>query len=158
MGCLMSSEYMDVLVEKYDLFVHVAMAFTHDIHDARDAVQSAYVKLLAKPPRHTKNVPGLMMYAIRSCCLDQAKKMRPETGLENTVDASVRDEGFSDEVQRALRGLSPEYRDALLVYALDGLSYEEVGQRLGIPKGTVSSRLMRARTFLKEELKEKKYN
>ncbi len=55
-------------------------------------------------------------------------------------------------VHRALQQLSSEHRAVLVLYDLNGFSYEEVGSILGIPVGTVKSRLNRARHALKEEL------
>jgi RNA polymerase sigma-70 factor (ECF subfamily) len=52
----------------------------------------------------------------------------------------------------AINGLSPELRAVLQATALDGLSMREAGQLLGIPTGTVKTRLMRARRELREAL------
>ena len=45
----------------------------------------------------------------------------------------------------AIRRLSPEHRDVLLLSVLDGYSHREIAERLKIPEGTVMSRLFRAR-------------
>jgi RNA polymerase sigma-70 factor (ECF subfamily) len=52
----------------------------------------------------------------------------------------------------ALNRLSPELRAVLQATALDGLTTREAGRLLGIPPGTVKTRLMRARAQLREEL------
>ncbi|HEY3397114.1 MAG TPA: sigma-70 family RNA polymerase sigma factor [Armatimonadota bacterium] len=57
-------------------------------------------------------------------------------------------------VHAALQRLSSEHRAVLVLYDLNGFSYEEVGTTLGIPVGTVKSRLNRARHALKQELQE----
>ena len=44
----------------------------------------------------------------------------------------------------ALRNLSEDHRQVVLLHELDGLTYEEIGQALGIPVGTVKSRLHHA--------------
>jgi RNA polymerase sigma-70 factor, ECF subfamily len=56
------------------------------------------------------------------------------------------------ELGRALGHLSPELRSVIEATALDGLTTKEAGQLLGIPAGTVKSRLVRARAALREEL------
>lgn len=62
----------------------------------------------------------------------------------------------SDPVQvgRLLARLSREQRDVLLLYAWEDLSYEEIAQALGVPIGTVRSRLTRARSRLRAALGE----
>ncbi len=55
-------------------------------------------------------------------------------------------------VHQALQRLSSEHRAVLVLYDLNGFSYEEVGSILGVPVGTVKSRLNRARHALREEL------
>jgi RNA polymerase sigma factor (sigma-70 family) len=53
---------------------------------------------------------------------------------------------------RALAGLSPGERDAVLLVAYGGLSYPEVAAALGVAEGTVASRLSRARSKLRDAL------
>jgi RNA polymerase sigma-70 factor (ECF subfamily) len=57
-----------------------------------------------------------------------------------------------DRFKRALDGLHPDQRTVLLLTSLGELSYEECAQALGIPIGTVMSRLFRARKHLQTEL------
>ena len=52
----------------------------------------------------------------------------------------------------ALAGLDPDQRDVLFLYAWADLSYEEIASTLGVPVGTVRSRLSRARALLRAEL------
>lgn len=57
-----------------------------------------------------------------------------------------------DKVNVALEKIHPKYRIALLLRVNDGLSYAEISDVLGIPKGTVMSRISRARESLKSLL------
>lgn len=56
------------------------------------------------------------------------------------------------DLAAAVNGLSPELRDVVRAMALDGLSSREAAQLLGVPAGTVRTRLARARTQLQEAL------
>jgi RNA polymerase sigma-70 factor (ECF subfamily) len=60
--------------------------------------------------------------------------------------------GVRRELASALAGLSARHRDVVLLVAWGGLDYEETAQALGVPVGTVRSRLHRARSRLREAL------
>ena len=57
------------------------------------------------------------------------------------------------DVAEVLQTLSLEHREVLVLREFEQLSYEEMAQTLGVPPGTVESRLYRARQALKEKLK-----
>lgn len=63
-------------------------------------------------------------------------------------------EGMDERVVRAVRGVPEEYTAILLLQAFGGYSYEQIGKILGIPIGTVMSRLWRARNLLQKDLYE----
>jgi len=54
------------------------------------------------------------------------------------------------EVEKALRGISAEQREVLLLVAVEQMSYEETAKALAIPIGTVMSRLSNARDRLRQ--------
>jgi RNA polymerase sigma-70 factor (ECF subfamily) len=58
------------------------------------------------------------------------------------------------DVHAVLQRLSEEHRQVIVLRELHGLSYEEIAETVGIPRGTVESRLHRARNELREMLKE----
>jgi len=58
------------------------------------------------------------------------------------------------DLQSAIERLSPEHREVVVLREFEGLSYEEIAQALGVPRGTVESRLHRARGELREMLKD----
>ena len=68
------------------------------------------------------------------------------------VAARLTAEGERGELAAALALLSPDQRDALLLYAWAELDYQEIADALGVPIGTVRSRLHRARGVLREAL------
>ncbi|MFW7414412.1 RNA polymerase sigma factor SigE [Demequina sp. SO4-18] len=59
---------------------------------------------------------------------------------------------LGDDIVAALSDLQPEYRAAVVLSDIEGLSYEEIAATLGIKMGTVRSRLSRARAKLRESL------
>ena len=67
-----------------------------------------------------------------------------ETGLERAQ--------LQEAVARAIAAVPEKYRLALVLRDIEGMAYEEIGQVLGIPGGTVRSRINRARAMLKHKL------
>ena len=77
--------------------------------------------------------------------------MAARQGGEDAVERVARRERAA-RVQRALEGLSFDHRAVLLLREVEGLSCEEIGQALGLPEGTVKSRLSRARDGLRVQM------
>lgn len=75
---------------------------------------------------------------------DRSVDNTPEAGLERTEDERV--------LADAMAKLSPEHRAVLVLKDIDGLKYEEIAEAMGVPIGTVRSRLHRARLELKSLL------
>jgi len=70
--------------------------------------------------------------------------------------AGLTPQGVSElrlDVLEVLQTLTPEHREVVVLRELDGLSYQEIAEVLGVPGGTVESRLFRARQELKDRLK-----
>jgi RNA polymerase sigma factor (sigma-70 family) len=84
--------------------------------------------------------------------LARARPEQAADGHEDRVVSRVAAEGMLPRLARALTGLSQKERDVLLLVALADLSHQEVSQALGIPYGTVGSRLNRARVKIRATL------
>lgn len=67
-------------------------------------------------------------------------------------DETVEDSSHGPELARALAAMKPRERDALLLYAIGDLSYDEIASALGAPVGTVATWLHRARAIAQREL------
>ena len=73
--------------------------------------------------------------------------------LEGPHDALARKE-LGRKIQEVLGELSEEHRAVIMLREVDGLDYEEIAQAIGVPKGTVMSRLFYARKALQKALEE----
>ena len=70
------------------------------------------------------------------------------------ADEALEAAQLPDHIQEAVRSLPPDYRAAVVLSDVVGLSYLEIGQALEVPVGTVRSRLHRGRLALREQLGE----
>ncbi len=155
-------ENFSFLVKKYqnEAFAH-AIAILGNAEDAHDAVQDAFLdafKALGKFDSLQKFYPWLYVILRNRCFkIAQSQKRKIEiTSGELKIIAVQPDETSKAEtelVEQALFELTPLDREILTLKHLDGLSYEEIAQRLVIPAGTVMSRLYHARMRFREKVK-----
>lgn len=72
--------------------------------------------------------------------------------FESGAGARINWDGVDQEIKQAIEGLQVEYREVLVLWALEDLSYKEIADVCGCPVGTVMSRLYRARQLLGQKL------
>ncbi|MGE5094032.1 MAG: RNA polymerase sigma factor [Betaproteobacteria bacterium] len=81
----------------------------------------------------------------------KSRKIAPDMEVDDTFAAPIPGATRADilDLQRALGALAPEQREVVLLVALEDMSYADVSRALGIPMGTVMSRLSRGRERLR---------
>jgi RNA polymerase sigma-70 factor, ECF subfamily len=127
-----------------------------------DALQEAYVRAFRALPRFRGDARlGTWLFRITyNACLDELARARKaaHAPLDELVgQASELPEpghalGARSELAKALEALSPEERTVVLLVDAEGFDYAEAAAVLGVPVGTVASRLNRARTTLRAAL------
>ncbi|MEO7660662.1 MAG: RNA polymerase sigma factor [Pyrinomonadaceae bacterium] len=149
------------LVEGYQKqAVGHAVAILGNREDALDAVQEAYVDAFwsLKTFDPARRFYPWFYVLLRNRCYKMTAKRRETESIEETEiiapSATLPDEErFA--LERALLALDKNDREIITLKYLDGLSYDEIAERLEIPKGTVMSRLFYARRQLQAKLKGK---
>jgi len=128
--------------------------------DAKDVLQETYIRVWQKLPklRNPETVASWTYSICRNAALDRLRALarRPAEDVEDvvTIDGAASPEtqlanAQSERLmQDALATLKERHRLVLLLRDVDGMSYEEISAGLGIPLGTVDSRLHRARSRL----------
>lgn len=145
----------------------IAEGLLGDPDDAADAVQEAFVKAFRALDRmRNGSAFGPWFRTIlRNHCRDRLRRAsgRPsvpwDAGVVDPAAAAPspglgaieRDE-LAAAVRSALAKLSPEHREILVLKEMEGLEYAEIARELGIPGGTVASRLHYARGLLRRIL------
>jgi RNA polymerase sigma-70 factor, ECF subfamily len=145
----------DRAVDHLPRVYRAARAWTRSREEAEDLVQEMYARVLARPRfLRGEDELGYLLRALRNTLVSQrrAQSRRPQTaplvedvavggrtGEDPAVAAQTR------EVYAAIEELPDEFRDALVAVDIAGLSYGEAARALGVPEGTVTSRLFRAR-------------
>lgn len=135
-------------------------------HDAEDAVQDAFLRAHRAfgKFRGGDGRPWLLTI-VRNVCYTRLRERQraPEAELfEDAVHGTAWETGEanavawrevrSEQLQRALEKLAPEFREMIVLHEIEGLAYREIAAIAEIPLGTVMSRLARARKKLEAEL------
>jgi len=144
-----------------------------DREDAQDVAQEAFLSLHRHGHRFRREARfSTFVYRVaanaalnrrrslgRKRAREQALFQRQEAGIDlpstprNPEDAAAGTE-IQQQVQEALLELPPDLRAAIVLYDIEGQSYRDISQFLGIPEGTVKSRIHRARNTLRQRLAE----
>ena len=132
-----------------------AHALAGDSHRADDLVQDTLERALAKFHlwRRGSDMRAWMFAIMHNVFINQLKARR-ELALDDAVEDGLQSVPQSDplelrDLDAALRLLPVEQREVLLLVGLEQLSYAEASKALGIPAGTVMSRLSRGRERLR---------
>ena len=160
----------ETLVLEYEKNVYnIALRMTGNSEDAADMTQEAFIKAYnsLQSFRGDSKFSVWLYRIVSNVCLDflRSRNRRPTVSLSVEDDdgedtqLDVADESQSPEllldrkltresVRRGLDSLPPDYRQILLLREIQGLSYDEISQALGLEVGTVKSRIFRARKRL----------
>jgi RNA polymerase sigma factor (sigma-70 family) len=143
----------------------LAFRLTGNRADAEDLTQEVFVRVFRALDNYRPGTfEGWLHRITTNLFLDLARRRArirfealPEDaervpGRERSPEQVFHDDNFDDDVQRALDALPPDFRAAVVLCDIEGLSYEEIAATLGIKLGTVRSRIHRGRTLLREAL------
>ncbi|HKA69033.1 MAG TPA: RNA polymerase sigma factor SigE [Actinomycetes bacterium] len=144
----------------------LAFRLTGNQHDAEDLTQEVFVRVFRSLANYTPGTfEGWLHRITTNLFLDTVRRKQrirfegfpddaPERlpGREPSPAQVIDERYFEADVQAALDALPPDFRAAVVLCDIEGLSYEEVAATLGIKLGTVRSRIHRGRSQLKAAL------
>lgn len=156
-------ERFDEMVARQARFMfQVAFGLLRNRQDAEDAVQEAFLKLYrGEAWLRMENNKGFLARTVWRVALDHLPRVAERTSdvaemqLMATGDAgaspeqNVVDEDERGLLRRLIDGLPEELRQPLVLSSVEEMTSREVSEAMGIPEGTVRTRVMRARTELR---------
>lgn len=156
------------VLPEVSVLLRVARSMTSQPADAEDLVQDtllrAWRSLDSFDGQHAR---AWLLTILRNANINAHRRRRPvllddpdapsETASaagpgSNSAEDTVLVNTFDDVVESAVQNLAPSFREVLLLVDVDGLTYAETAAALGIPEGTVMSRLHRARKRVRDRL------
>jgi len=161
------TEAYGTLVQRYqDRLFPTVLRLTGSVEDALDLVQETFLRAYEKLNLFQgESSFYTWVYRIAVNLALSGRRKRSWLRLSDTPQAEAADRSETDPalpleraereriVQEALNALAPDHRAVVVLKEFDGLRYEEIAAILGVPVGTVRSRLHRARCDLRERLR-----
>ena len=168
-------QFEALAMEHLDMLYRIARRLTRNEASAEDLVQETYLRALRFHENFDLKEFGIRPWLLRimhnlhstrfkrekrqPLAIDDAQLMAASApSTENgQITAGVGRavwEGMDEQLVHAVESLPEEYQTAMLLWAIDEMSYKEIAEALEVPIGTVMSRLHRARQKLSEQLRE----
>lgn len=157
----------EVLVH-LDALYSFALRLTRNPHDAEDLVSEAMVRAFDRWEQYElgTNARAWLFTILYHAFVNRRRAERREVHFPEDEDGrapfevvgeadpegAFYDSFIDEEVTRAIDALPEEYRSAVVLSDVHGLRYAEIAQVLGVPDGTVKSRLFRGRRMLQRKL------
>lgn len=153
-------EFSGIVDRQARFMFRVAYGLLRDVQEAEDAVQEAFLKLYrGEAWRRMRDERAFLARTVWRVALDRAPKAaeRMEDVAEMELAAGgmsqesrIAQEGERELLRRLIDGLPEELRQPLVLSAIEEMNSREVAAVMGIPEGTVRTRVMRARAELKK--------
>ncbi|MBO1754231.1 RNA polymerase sigma factor SigE [Allobranchiibius sp. CTAmp26] len=156
----------EIVTEHSARVYRLSYRLTGNVHDAEDLTHDVFLRVFRSLGSYRPGTfEGWLHRITTNVFLDKMRRKQRirfdalsdesaarlpsrESGPEQTyVDAH-----FDDDIQRALDALAPDFRAAVVLCDIEGLSYEEIAATLDVKLGTVRSRIHRGRAQLREAL------
>jgi RNA polymerase sigma-70 factor (ECF subfamily) len=158
----MPRSFEETVLPHLDAAFNYARWLTKNDADAEDVVQDAYVRALRFfSSLRDEDGRAWLLTIVRNTWYGRFPKRagggvatvaveKPDDRADASLDPEARllQQETVDQVRGALEGLPSDFREVLVLRELEGLSYKEIAAVVGIPMGTVMSRLARARERL----------
>ncbi|CAM3462203.1 RNA polymerase sigma factor SigE [Nocardioides dubius] len=155
-----------IVAEHSERVYRLAYRLTGNAADAEDLTQDVFVRVFRSLDSYSPGTFAGWLHRITTNLFLDGARRRQRIRFDALSDeraARLRspqvdphdayaDQTFDDDIERALGQLPPDFRAAVVLCDIEGLSYEEIAEILGAKLGTVRSRIHRGRSMLREAL------
>ncbi len=159
----------DIVRDHGDRVYRLAYRLSGNAHDAEDITQETFIRVFRSLDNYRPgSFEGWLHRITTNVFLDLVRRRQrirmeslPEetdriAGKEPSPEQAFSDANLDPDLQAALDDLLPEFRAAVVLCDVEGLTYEEIGATLGVKLGTVRSRIHRGRLALRSGLERRR--
>jgi RNA polymerase sigma-70 factor (ECF subfamily) len=161
-----TTSWQQIVETHSDRVYRLAYRLTGNRPDAEDLTQEVFVRVFKSLDTFAPgSFEGWLHRITTNLFLDQARRKQRIrfdalsdarvavlAGAERNPQEAIADRSFDDDVESALASLPPDFRVAVVLCDVEGLSYEEIADIVGAKLGTVRSRIHRGRAMLRSAL------
>ncbi|MFT4988579.1 MAG: RNA polymerase sigma-70 factor (ECF subfamily) [Acidimicrobiales bacterium] len=156
------------VMPELDVLLRVARSITGNVTDADDLVQDTLLRAYRAIDKFDGRYPRAWLLTImRNAQINRVRRKRPELMRDpettlavvantdsdaKTPESLVIGQTFDAAVERSLAAIPSQFREAIHLVDIDGLSYNEAAAVLDVPVGTIMSRLHRGRKLIRNDL------
>lgn len=169
------AEFEKLALEHMDAVYRMALQLARRPDEAADLVQETYLRALRSSAGFQEKGGGIRSWLFTILHNTFYTRIKRESRAPSAVEAfydpdprsiaadeappawdlrSLDWEHVDERLKKAIDDLSPEHREVLLLWGVEGMKYRQIADITGVPIGTVMSRLHRARKILAESLEE----
>jgi len=165
----MEQKFANLAVQELDAVHRMAFHLSRQADLTAELVQETYLRAFKAKGRFELREGGIRPWLFKILhnvfyTILSKQQREPTAGGEVLNEVAANEESSCCDVESlnweqvdqrlkwAIDELDPRYREVLLLWAVEGLKYREIGEVLGVPLGTVMSRLYRARAILSKQL------
>ena len=161
-GCINGDrKAQKALYDKYSRrMMAVCLRYVKNIEDARDLLQEGFIKLFTNIHKYAGEgmFDGWVRKIFVNCALEQLRQqdvLRNADDIEETNYSDIPDESTlaqlsAEEIMAYVRSLPDGFRTVFNMFAIEGYSHKEIGEKLNISESTSRSQYMRARKLLQK--------
>ena len=160
-----TKEFENLVVSNVDFLKPFAFTLTRDNESAKDLTQETLYRALANKEKYSvgTNVKAWMYTIMRNIFINNYKRKKLQKTINDSTDnqfylnyGKISEDTVSSrinekDINKAITQLPYEFRTPFQLF-VDGYHYDEIADSMGIPMGTVKSRIFHARKKLSEEL------
>ncbi len=158
------SRYQEALYNRYAAkMMSICIRYSKDVAEAEDNLQEAFMRVFSKIHQYNGgSFAAWVRQVFVSVCINAYRKNKKyqrnqpihEVFDQENDDPDVFSQLSAEEIHQKIQQLPQGYRLVFCLYAIEGYSHREIGEKLGVSEGTSKSQLSKARAILKRMILE----
>ncbi len=143
-----------IFLDYHDYIFKYIYGMVQNRAEAEDLLQDTFIKVMKAADKDIRNWKSYLITIARNTVYDHWRKRKNKLSLDlfDKLKTKNKDIELKLDIEKGIKNLSPKLKEVIILREINQLDYKEIADILEIEKGTVKSRLSRAREELKNFL------